>query len=152
MIRRIAQMLILVIWSLTLATAATATPPQSVAISTTKQVHSPTGTWSAFGTISDSGTFTVLKLDESALSAPAFVITHVTYEFESTLGTFTLKAEIKDTFTDVPGFFTDQGTWVIRGGTGAYATLQGQGGVVGFVDHTNNIVSRTYSGKVHLAP
>ena len=150
MIRKVAMMLVLLTWSLTLATVAGATPPQSVTINTTKQIHSATGTWSAVGAIADLGTFTLLQLHESALPAPAFVITHVTYEFVSNLGTFTLKAEIRDTFTTVPGFFTDQGTWVIRQGTGAYATLQGQGAVVGFIDHANNLVNRTYSGDVHF--
>lgn len=148
--RKVGLILCLLIGSLTFVPMATATQPTAVTLKTTKQVHSATGTWSASGAISDSGTLRTLHLDESALPAPAFVVTHVMYEFESPLGTFTLEAQIKETLTGEPGVLAGEGRWVIRHGTGAYATLHGQGEVVGVVDHKNNIVKRTYGGDAHF--
>jgi hypothetical protein len=44
---------------------------------------------------------------------------------------------------------TDEGTWEIIDGTGAYETLQGRGRVTGTADEHRDLVSRTYSGTVH---
>jgi hypothetical protein len=140
----------LLLWSLKVVPVASATPPQAVAITTSKPTGPFPGTWSAVGVVSDAGTFHTLKLDVSASGAPAFQITHVTYEFASPRGTFTLQAQITETLTADPDVLTDAGTWVISGETGAYATLHGQGQVVGTVDEHTHLVTRTYSGDAHF--
>src|SRR5262245_32659298 len=109
--RKAMLFLAICIWSFSSARTAAATTLQAVTLDTTKQIHSATGTWSAVGAFADRGTLRVLGLTESGWGAPTFGLTHVTYEFESTAGTFTLESQIKDTFTSVTGFFSDDGTW-----------------------------------------
>ena len=45
---------------------------------------------------------------------------------------------------------TDQGTWVVRDGTGAYESLRGDGDVTGTADDNSGVISRTYTGTVHF--
>lgn len=134
------------------ATVAAATPPQSVTIETTKLKGSPVpGTWTASGLLADAGTFHALSIHFSASGAPTFQVTHVTYEFDSPNGTFTLQAQITETLTADPNILTDDGPWMIQGGTGAYATLHGHGQVAGTVNENTNLITRTYSGDAHFA-
>src|SRR5215471_18860206 len=113
---------------------ASADQPQAVTITAVKAVHSATGTWSAQGAMVDSGTLATLGFAETALPAPDFVVTHVTYQLSSARGSFELRAQIIETVT-APGVLTDQGTWTITGLSGGYASLQGTGMVTGTVDH-----------------
>ena len=75
---------------------------------------------------------------------------HVTQRFEGALGTFTLRADIKETETEDPNVLTDKGTWAVIDGTGSYETLRGGGQVTGTADHNTNVISRTYTGTVHF--
>ena len=77
------------------------------------------------------------------------VTVHVTQRFDGALGTFTLRAAITETATEDPNVLTDQGTWLIIDGTGAYQTLRGRGRVTGTADDNHDLISRTYSGMVH---
>jgi hypothetical protein len=47
-----------------------------------------------------------------------------------------------------PRVLTDDGTWVITDGTGAYEALQGRGRVTGTADDNLDLISRTYSGTM----
>ena len=76
------------------------------------------------------------------------VTVHVTQRFDGTLGTFTLRAAITETATQDPNVLTDDGTWAIIDGTGAYETLEGRGRITGTADDTVDLISRTYSGTV----
>ena len=84
------------------------------------------------------------------MGAPTFGITNLTAQFEGSLGTFTLRANIKETLTADPNVLTDNGTWSILDGTGAYENLHGQGEVTGTADDNQNLISRTYAGTVHF--
>jgi hypothetical protein len=129
---------------------AAAATPQSITIDTTKPRGPFRGTWTASGLLTDGGSFHTVSLTVSAVGAPAFQITHVTYVFEGQHGTFTLEAQITETLTADPSVLTDDGTWLIKSGTGAYATLHGQGNVLGTVDEHQNVITRTYSGMAQF--
>jgi hypothetical protein len=148
--RRVALVICLLALPLPLAQAASASQRDAVTIETEKPFGPLPGTFSASGAISDSGTFANTSIVFSAIGAPTFGITHVTAQFEGSLGTFTLRATIKETLTADPNVLTDTGTWSILDGTGAYEHLRGQGEVTGTADDNQNLISRTYAGTVHF--
>ena len=100
--------------------------------------------------MSDAGTFFNSRIAFGGLGAPNFVSVHVTQTFEGALGTFTLRAEIKETATEDPNVLYANGTWAVVDGTGAYETLRGQGQVTGTADDNIDVISRTYTGNVRL--
>jgi hypothetical protein len=106
------------------------------------------GTFSSTGAIPESGTFVNSSVIFGDLDAPDVVTVHVTQRFDGALGTFTLRAAITETATEHPSVLTDDGTWVIIDGTGAYETLRGRGRVTGTADDKRDLISRTYSGTV----
>jgi hypothetical protein len=129
---------------------AAAVAPEPVTIETAKGVHSPTGTWSATGALSGSGTFLTVGFAETAYGAPDFVVTHVRYLCSDPNGAFRLDAQIIERITADPMVLVDEGRWTIVGQSGAYASLQGTGTVSGTVDHHSFTVSRTYQGQSHF--
>jgi hypothetical protein len=132
------------------AASSSASGSQEVTIQTSKAPGPVSGTFSATGAFVDSGAINNLDIGFVALGAPDFGITHLTILFTGDDGTFTLKAHIKETLTSDPNVLTDNGTWTIIAGTGAYADLHGHGTVVGTVDDNVNLITRTYEGDVHF--
>jgi hypothetical protein len=120
----------------------------AVTIETRKPFGPSRGCFSSTGAISESGTFLNSSLIFGDLDACDFVTVQVTQWFDGALGTFTLRAAITETATHDPNVLTDDGTWVIIDGTGAYETLQGRGRVTGTADDNLDLISRTYSGTV----
>ena len=149
-VQRLALILTMLILPLPLASGAAASQRSAVTIETQKPFGPSPGTFSATGAISDSGTFVNSSISFGGLGAPNFVSVHVTQTFEGALGTFTLRAEIKETETEDPDVLTDQGTWTVIDGTGSYETLRGGGQVTGTADHNANVISRTYTGTVRF--
>jgi len=132
------------------AASTSASAAQQVTIQTAKQPGPVSGTFSASGAFVDTGAINNLGIGFSAIGAPTFGITHVTVVFTGDEGTFTLKAQIKETLTSDPNVLTDSGTWTIIAGTGAYADLHGHGRVTGTVNDNIPLISRTYEGEVHF--
>ena len=119
-----------------------------VTIETQKAFGPALGTFASTGAIPESGTFTnssVILEDADALDA---ITVHITQRFESALGTFTVRAAITETATEDPHVLTDQGTWEIIDGTGAYEALHGRGRVTGTADDNLDLIRRSYSGTV----
>ena len=139
-------MLFVVVW----APDASATQGGAVTISTQKPFGPSPGTFAATGAISDSGTFFNLSIAFGGLGAPSFVSIHATQEFDGALGSFTIRADIKETVTADPNVATDEGTWAVISGTGAYSSLTGQGQVTGTANESTGVISRTYSGTVRF--
>ena len=150
--RRIALTLSLIVLPLSLVSAspATASERESATIETQKPFGPSAGSFSASGVISDSGTFGNSTFTFSASGAPTFVIVHVTQEFDGALGTFRIRADIKESVTEDPNVLTDVGVWVILDGTGIYKDLRGRGQVTGTADENTGTIRRTYSGIVHF--
>jgi hypothetical protein len=125
--------------------------PKAAAV--TIETHKPfgplPGIFSSSGAIPESGTFLNSSVIFGDVGASDLVTVHVTQRFDGALGTFTLHAAITETATEDPNVLTDDGTWEIIDGTGAYETLQGRGRVMGTADETRDLVSRIYSGTVH---
>ena len=69
--------------------------------------------------------------------------------FHGELGTFTIRTQIIELVTDDP-LSLNEGVWVIVDGTGAYSTLHGTGDMEGTVDDEANLITRIYTGIVHL--
>jgi hypothetical protein len=132
------------------AASSSASGSQDVTIQTSKAPGPVSGMFAATGAFVDSGAINNLNIGFSALGAPDFGITHLTILFTGDDGTFTLKAQIKETLTSDPNVLTDSGTWTIIAGTGTYADLHGHGTVVGTVDDNVNLITRTYEGDVHF--
>jgi hypothetical protein len=132
------------------AASISASGSQEVTIQTSKAPGPVSGTFAATGAFSDSGAINNLTIRFSALGAPDFGITHVTILFAGNDGTFTMKAQIKETLTSDPNVLADSGTWTIIAGTGAYSDLHGQGTVAGTVDDNVNLITRTFEGDVHF--
>jgi hypothetical protein len=120
----------------------------AVTIETQKPFGPSPGIFSSSGAIRESGTFLNSSVIFEDVDASDFVTAQVTQRFDGALGTFTLRAAITETATEDPHVLTDDGTWVIINGTGAYETLQGRGRVTGSADDSLDVISRTYSGTV----
>lgn len=147
---RLALILGLSVLVLTLVPAAQASPPESVTIAASKPLGPVPGTFATSGAISDVGTFITIRRVVSAVPAPTFLVSHLTLLFEGTFGTFTVEAQITETVTADPAILINEGRWVIVDGTGAYATLHGGGEVIGTVNDTLNLITRTFTGVVHF--
>jgi hypothetical protein len=135
---------------LTLATTAAASRSGTVTIETQKPFGPSLGTFSAVGALTDSGTFANTDFLASARGAPGFGIVHATQRFDGSLGSFTLRVNVTFTLTDNPNVALDEGTWVVLDGTGAYATLRGQGRITGTEDEAADLIQRTYTGTLEL--
>jgi len=147
---RFALILGLSVFAVTLVPAAQASPPESVTIAASKPLGPVPGTFSTSGAISDAGTFTTIRRVVSAVPAPTFLVSHLTLLFAGAFGTFTVEAQITETLTADPAILVNEGRWSIVDGTGAYATLHGEGEVIGTVNDTLNLVTRTFRGVVHF--
>jgi hypothetical protein len=121
---------------------------RAVTIETQKPFGPSRGTFSSTGAIPESGTFLNSSVIFEDVDASDFVTLHITQRFDGALGTFTLRAAITEIATEDPHVLTDDGTWVITNGTGAYETLQGRGRITGTADDNRDLISRTYSGTV----
>jgi hypothetical protein len=119
-----------------------------VTIETHKPFGPSPGIFSSTGAIPESGTFLNSSVIFEDVDASDFVTLHITQRFDGALGTFTLRAAITEIATEDPHVLTDDGTWVITNGTGAYETLQGRGRITGTADDNRDLISRTYSGTV----
>ena len=124
---------------------------KAVTITTAKPFGPVPGTFEGTGAFTDAGTFSNTSFVFGALGAPTFVSIHVTQVFQGTQGSFTLRAEIKETLTQDPLVLVDSGTWAIIDGTGAYETLHGRGTVNGRADEHSGVISRTYIGTARFA-
>ena len=134
--------------ALPVASTAAASAPTPVTIQTQKPFGPAPGTFSATGAISDSGTFANVRRTIGGIGAPTFLINHLEQRFEGAFGSFTLRAEIKETLTADPFVLTGEGTWAVLDGTGAYATLRGHGTVTGTADEHTGVITRVYTGRV----
>jgi hypothetical protein len=123
--------------------AAHATTPEPVTIQSTVQLGTFTGTWSATGAINDSGTLVepvVISTDSHQL--------HIVRVNTSGVGSFTLRIDSTLTSGSPPDSGTFVGRWVVVSGTGAYATLHGEGTRDATVN--NGVVTETLTGTMHL--
>ena len=127
---------------------ATATESQPITLETVKAKGPVAGTFDASGAFTDSGAINNLSIHVA--HTPTFVATLPTILFTGNAGTFTIKAQIKETVTTDPAISTNAGTWVVTGGTGAYADLRGKGIVTGTTNDHVGLINRTYSGLVRL--
>ena len=149
MLRTLAFFLaLLALQLLALAPTAVASQPDTVAIETQKPFGPSSGTFSAVGAIADAGTFANTSFNASARGAPRFGIVHATQLFEGTSGSFTLRINVTFTFSDDPNVLLDEGTWAVIDGTGADATLHGQGKIKGTENETTGVIRRTYTGSL----
>ena len=134
--------------SLAYPAMATATESQPITLETVKAKGPVAGTFEANGAFTDSGAINNLSIHFA--HTPTFVTTHPTILFTGNAGTFTIKAQIKETVTSDPAIATNAGTWVVIEGPGAYANLRGQGTVTGTTNDHVGLINRTYSGLVRL--
>ena len=123
------------------AMASTSVP---VTIQSTIIVGPFTGTWSASGGISDSGT-----LAENPVNFVGNGELHIVRAVTGSLGTFTLRIDSKAVSQEPNGNVDFTGHWVVIAGTGAYADLHGQGTRNAVVD-TSGVVTETLTGSVHF--
>jgi len=143
--------------ALAVAPIAGADEPDPVEITSTKPFGPGAGDFKASGAIDvkeGEGSFANVRRMESAQApGPNFVIQHLTQEFVSANGTFTMRVQIKET-GDSQDFLVGSGRWVITKGTGSYEGIHGQGTVTGTADRLADppVISRTYLGKVHQTP
>ena len=132
--------------SLALAPPSSASTSQAVTITSQIDLNTdpPTGTWTATGAITDSGTLTE--------SVPIFVGNgqlHIERVLTGQHGTITVR--IQSTVTGVvDDTATFTGYWVVVSGTGAYADLHGHGLRTATVDLNTAIVTETLTGDVHF--
>ena len=120
----------------------------AVTIETHKPFGPPPGVFSSTGAISESGTFLNSSVILGCGDATDSVTVDVTQRFTGALGSFTLRAAIRETASADPHVLDDHGVWVLIGGTGAYETLRGRGQVTGTADDNLDLIRRTYRGTV----
>jgi hypothetical protein len=122
------------------AMASTSVP---VTIQSTIIIGPFTGTWSASGGISDSG-----SLAENPVNFVGNGELHIVRAVTGSLGTFTLRIDSKAVSQEPNGNVDFTGHWVVIAGTGAYADLHGLGTRNAVVD-TNGVVTETLTGSIH---
>jgi hypothetical protein len=127
---------------------ATAAPPQAVEIQAFPQfvLGQEFGPWTGYGGIEDSGTYRRTEVQTSpperdfGVPGPFREV----FEFTGSKGTFTIKAEERDTGTHI------EGVWQIVSGTGAYEYASGHGTVAfsgpPFVLTLTGVVSKVGDG------
>jgi hypothetical protein len=126
----------------------TAAVPAMASTSVPVTIHSAvivgpfTGTWSASGGISDSGT-----LIEPSVNFVGNGELHIVRDVTGSQGTFTLRIDSKVVAIEPDGSDVFTGHWVVLAGTGAYMDLHGQGTRSAVV--TNGVVTETLTGSVH---
>jgi hypothetical protein len=130
--------------------SASASSQFPITIETSKPFGPVTGTFTASGAFTDSGTIDNLSRTASGFGAPTFLGSHLTILFTGDNGTFTIKAQIVETVTADPLVLTNTGTWTLIAGTGAYEDLRGIGTISGTADHNIDLITRTYEGSVHF--
>ena len=121
----------------------------TLVIITDKPLGPALGTFTTSGAFVEGGTLVTLARIVSALPAPFGVVSHFVLLFEGDQGTFTIRAQIIERDAGDENIFTNEGTWVLEDGTGAYSELRGSGTVEGIVDHELDNIHRVYSGLVH---
>jgi len=137
------KFLSIVMFVLLVTVGAGGTQPQAIDFLSQVNVSTPlpfAGTWAASGTINDSGT----------LSEPTVFISdgqlHIVRICTGAKGQITIKIQSKIIVTDNSTTFV--GEWVIVSGSGAYATLHGQGGRAAVF--INGTVTETLTGEAHF--
>ena len=126
------------------AAASTSVP---VTIQATVMIGPFTGTWSASGGISDSGTLVQPVDFRVGVGAGGFGQVHLVRVMTGSNGTITLVED--DSLTLEPdGTIAATGHWTVIAGTGAYADLHGQGTRSAVAD-THGVVTETLTGSVH---
>jgi hypothetical protein len=128
----------------TAATPAVASASVPVTIHSTVIIGPFTGTWSASGGISDSGT-----LVEPSVNFVGNGQLHIVRDVTGSQGTFTLRIDSTAVAVEPDGSVDFTGYWVVITGTGAYADLHGQGTRSAVAD-TNGVVTETLTGSVHF--
>ena len=120
------------------------TQPQAINFLSQVNVSTPlpfTGTWAASGTINDSGT----------LSEPTVFFSggqlHIDRICTGAKGQITIKIQSK-IINGTDNSTTFVGEWLIVSGSGAYATLHGQGGRAAVF--INGTVTETLTGEAHF--
>jgi len=121
------------------ASASTSTP---TTIQSSVNLGTFTGTWTASGGISDSGT-----LAEPSVHVVGNGQLHIVRHVTGALGTFTLRIDSTITGQEPDGATDFTGYWVVIAGTGAYANLHGQGTRAAVA--RNGVVTETLTGDVH---
>jgi hypothetical protein len=121
---------------------------RAVTIRTRKPFGPLAGTFAAAGAMTEAGSFVNSSLIMRGAGDPRVVTVHVTQRFDGAHGTFTLRADITQTATSVPGVLADEGTWALIGGTGAYERLSGSGRVTGTADGNRDVIRRTFAGRL----
>jgi len=122
------------------AAASTSVP---VTIQSTVMIGPHTGTWSASGGISDTGTLVDVS-DHLVGNGQIHVVRDVT----GSLGTFTLRIDGSVTGVQPDGSIDFTDNWVVIAGTGGYAELRGQG--TGNAVLARGVVTETLTGGVHF--
>src|SRR5215469_13168128 len=122
------------------AAASTSVP---VTIQSTIMIGLHTGTWSASGGISDSGTLVDVS-DHLVGNGQIHVVRDVT----GSQGTFTLRIDGSVTGVQPDGSIDFSDLWVVIAGTGGYAELHGQGPGSAVLAH--GAVTETLTGTVHF--
>lgn len=103
-----------------------------VAITLTVDLDAGTRTWSATGSIEDSGTATTVWVQVGAINSPVVSILQIDTLFTNAdgTGTFTLRRTVIST-ADGPDSFVREGTWHVVDATGVHAGLRGHGTLSG---------------------
>jgi hypothetical protein len=126
------------------ASASTSVP---VTIEDTVIIGPFTGTWSASGGISDSGTLVQPTDFRVGVGAGGFGQVHLVRVMTGSMGTITL-VEDNSLTLEPDGTIVGTGHWAVTAGTGAYAQLHGEGTGTGVV--VKGVVTETLTGSVHF--
>jgi hypothetical protein len=131
-----------------LSPVAVASPPTSVTITETIDFTTDpvTATFTASAPLCPSGTFVDTVKAGGGGQGPLNLVISSVYTCADGSGTFTLLKQIHIRFTDDTS--TSTGTFVVKGGTGAYAGLHGQGTDDGTVVNGQGIGN--LAGTVHF--
>jgi hypothetical protein len=132
---------------LALPAAGLASQPDAVSLELNGVITGPdsvAGSWVATGAVSDSGTY-VETYDIRGATV------HVVKRLTGSQGTIELAAQAVMVFTSPSVAVFKAGQWRFVSGTGAYATLQGEGSPAagGFVDIGAGTISVTHVGIAH---
>lgn len=134
-----------------------AATPQDVTITIHRIAAIPGGTWFGTGGISDSGTFAVnpgghFDAFGGPFGGPPPVLgVHFANTLTGQSGS-TVTIQLQVLFSPAgSGLYEVQGSWLVDGGTGSYATLLGEGRVTGLVNFSAQTRDISLVGEVHFS-
>jgi len=153
-LRHLALVLALVAAALAGGTAtssrASATTPQPFTVHIEDNIFSGSGSWTASGAISDSGTFSYVPFAPFGGNGSPVFTGHAIVTLTGHDGAIRFRIDVLFTPTNDPNVFASAGRFVLVGGSGLFSGIQGDGRESGSTNISTGTEMNDLQGKIHF--